>query len=350
MLTLVVGAQYGGEGKGKICSYLGAARQFPYVCRTGGVNSSHAVQFRNRFYKLRMMPASAVVSSSTYLFGAGSLIHIETLRREMDELGVADDRVVIDSRAGVVSEDCVAAQRLDERYERLGSTLTGTGYATAERSLRRLKLAIDYPELQTHIGDVTRMLYNANRADLPILVEGHQGMGLSNYHGDYPYTSSRDCTAAAIMSEIGVGPLVNIEVILVVKMFPTRNHAGTLPSEMPNDEAGALGIFERGGGAWGLPDRRRRVGRLNWNDVERAVMLNSPTMVALTGFDYAFPETAGQSDQRKLSPAARKFVEEFERRIGVSVGLISTGPDVYSTISLTDGLAIPDDRWSATSS
>lgn len=336
MITIVVGAQYGGEGKGKVCSYLGAARDYKYVCRTGGVNSSHAVKFRNHFHRLRMLPASAVVGSSTYLYGAGSLIHIETLKREMRSLGVRDDQVVIDRRAGIVSEECVQAQRQDQRYERIGSTLTGTGYATARRSMRELQLATDYPELALNLGDVSQVLYEANLEEMPVLVEGHQGAGLSNYHGDYPFTSSRDCTAAALLSEIGVGPRVNLDILLVAKLFPTRNHAGRLPNELSFEEATTLNIREKGGGSWGIPDRQRRVAEFDWEDLRRAIILNSPSGIALTGFDYRFPEARGAQRLEALSSDARHYLEEFRERAGLDIDIVSTGPDVYDTIAIAD--------------
>lgn len=341
MITIVVGGQFGGEGKGKICSYLGFVSEFKYVCRTGGVNSSHAVKYGNNFYKLRMLPASAVVNDSIIVFGAGSLIHIPTLRQEMAMLGVSQDCVVIDRRAGIVSEDCVVAQRNDPRYHHLGSTLTGTGYATAERSMRRLRLAEDYPELSGMLGDTAFLLYESLLVGSPVLMEGHQGAGLSNYHGDYPFTSSRDCGAAALLSEVGLGPKWPLEIVLALKMFPTRNHAGRLPNEMSEEEARRRGIHEAGGGAWGIPDRRRRVGTLDWDDVHRAVVLNSPTCIALTGFDYAFPVTRGASAPDAIPPEGRAFIAEMERRTGLPVALVSTGPDVRDTIALHDDYVPP---------
>lgn len=333
MITIVVGGQYGGEGKGKICSYLGLVNEYKYVCRTGGVNSSHAVKNGNSFYKLRMVPASAVVGDSVYLYGAGSLIHIETLKREMALLGVKESSVIIDPRAGVVSDEIVAAQRRDSRYAMIGSTLTGTGYATAERSLRRLKLASDYPELTRHLGDVALLLSQSQADGLPVLMEGHQGAGLSNYHGDYPFTSSRDCGAAAILSEVGLGPRMDLDIVLTIKMFPTRNHEGRLPNELSESTAKHIGVIESGGGSWGVPDRTRRVAQIHWEDIERAILLNSPTSIALTGFDYAFPSARRATSVSMLPPQAERFLAEMERRTGLPVELVSTGPDVRDTIA-----------------
>lgn len=336
MITIVVGAQYGGEGKGKICSYLGWVSHFEFVCRTGGVNSSHTVHFGDRTHRLRMMPASAAVQRSKWVFGAGSLIHIPTLFDEISDLKCRLDDLMIDPNAGVVTDDCVNAQRADERYASLGSTLTGTGYASAERCRRRLPLAREFEELRPYLRDVSEELYSAANANRTILLEGHQGVGLSNYHGDYPYTSSRDCIASALMAEVGLGPRLETEVCLAMKVFPTRNAAGRLPNEMTTEDADALGITEFGGGSWGIPDGRRRVAHLDMNDIKRAVRLNTPNYLAITGFDYLYPELKGAQTAADLTDSARDFLYLLKSSVGVPVGIVSTGPEVEATIDLRE--------------
>lgn len=334
MITIVVGAQYGGEGKGKICSYLGGARAFPLVCRTGGVNSSHTVAFDGRVHRLRMIPASAVVQRSQILYGAGSLLDLDVLFSEARELGVSRDQILIDTQAGIIDDGIVTAQRADARYVELGSTLTGTGYASAMRCRRELVLAKDVPELAPNLADVTKVLYDAAMQNRDVLIEGHQGAGLSNYHGDYPYVSSRDCTASSLLSEVGLGLKWETEVILAVKVFPTRNHNGRLPGEIAPEQAMKLGIQESGGGSKGIPDRRRRVGTLCKEDIRRAIMLNTPDCIALTGLDYLFPEVRGICDVSDMPLAARRYIDDFEEAFGIRVGIVSTGPEVDSTIEL----------------
>src|SRR5690606_30233015 len=104
----------------------------------------------------------------------------------------------------------------------------------------------DSEALRPLLGDVVRILYDAARNGDDILLEGHQGAGLSNYHGDYPYTSSRDCVAAALLSEVGLGLRWKTHVILAIKVFPTRNHSGRLPGEMASEDAERLGVQEFG--------------------------------------------------------------------------------------------------------
>lgn len=341
MLTIIVGGQFGGEGKGKISAYLAKHERFPIVSRCGGVNSSHTVVEHGKVTRLRLLPTAAVVSEpKAILYGAGTLLHLPTLFREMANLNVARNRVVIDPRAGIITQECIEEQRRDERYANLGSTLTGTGHASAWRSLRSLQLAKDFPELKEMLGSVSIKLFETLHKNsqvrvqrrASILVEGHQGFGLSNYHGDYPYTSSRDCTTAALLSELGLAPTWPMRIVLVIKAFPTRNHAGTLSHELTTDEADAMGIIEYGGGSWGIRDRRRRVGIFDLAEVTRAVRINGATEIALTGVDYLDPGMEGATEVSRISKEVREFIRPIENLTKLRVRYLSTGPETDAMI------------------
>lgn len=336
MITIVVGAQYGGEGKGKVCAYLASTTPVDVACRCGGPNSSHTVHHDGRSFRLRMMPAAAVVRPSCdVVFGAGTLIHVRTLLEEREALG-AQGRLLIDPLAGIVSDDIVAEQRKDEAYQEIGSTLTGTGYAAALRARRRLKLAREEPELRPFLYDVPSFLEQALAKRKRLLVEGHQGYGLSNYHGDYPYCSSRDSTAAAMLSELGIGPLhKRIEIVLAVKIFPTRNHNGSLAEEISEVDADTLGIVEEGGGSWGIANRRRRVGVFDANLVKRAIFANSPTSIALTGADY-YDRILRGATRLPASSDINEFLRMFRKCSNVPVRFLSTGPGTSEMIDLAE--------------
>jgi len=334
MITLVVGGQYGGEGKGKIAAFLAKSiLHTAAVCRTGGVNSKHTAVENGKTYDLRQLPTSCTAGfTGQIIYGAGSLVHIPTLFEEMKLLEVTPDKILIDYQTGVVSDAEVTSQRADSRYTEIGSTLTGTGHATAQRALRKLRLARDYSELQPMLGNVPERLQDLLKQGKHILVEGHQGAGLSNYHGDYPYTSNRDATAAALLSELGLGVRYPLRIVLVIKAFPTRNHNGRLPNEMSVEESDKLGIQEYGGGSWGIDNKRRRVGRLAIEDVRRAVVLNTPTELAVTGIDYFEPKDAVTTSYEQLSSKSREFIETLEKEVQVPVSIISTGPQTDATI------------------
>lgn len=337
MITLVVGAQYGGEGKGKISAFLAWRHRFDVACRCGGPNSSHTVVHNGREFRLRMMPAAAVIRRDIDVyFGAGTLIHWPTLEAEMAETDFKG-RLLIDPNAGVVTQEIVDEQRQDDRYGAIGSTLTGTGYAASLRSLRKLELAKDFSELKeyTHSSVSTQL-----RSDIlekrSVLVEGHQGYGLSNYHGDYPFTSSRDSTASEMLSELGLGPnQEKMRIVLATKIFPTRNHAGHLGDELCEADADALGIKEYGGGAWGIPNRRRRVSTFDTDLVVRAAFANSATEIALTGADYLDRNLRGR---RKLieSEPLEDFLFSLSKAPLPPVRLISTSPSVTDVIEIAN--------------
>lgn len=333
MITLVVGGQYGGEGKGKISAFLSTQHNYSAICRTGSVNSKHTVSTKGEDYDLRHLPtACAHGFKGKIYFGAGSIIHIPTLFEEIKLFNISNNQIVIDNQAGVLNTKHTTEQRKDGRYHNIGSTLTGTGYATAERAMRKLSLARDVEDLQSMLGNVPKELWNRLSNNKNILVEGHQGAGLSNLHGDYPYVSNRDCIAAELLSELGVGPRHKLRIILVLKVFPTRNHNGLLPNEMTKDEIRIIGIEEYGGGSWNVGNKKRRVGKFDFDNLKSTIHLNTPTEIALTGIDYYDKESAGVKEENKLSKKSLDFIKKIEKISGIPVNIISTGPDTMSTI------------------
>ena len=345
MITVVVGGQYGGEGKGKISAYLALKEKAEIACRCGGPNSSHTVVWKGKVHRLRMMPTAAAVNKDIEVyFGPGTLIHVRTLFSEIKALG-HQGRVRIDKRAGVVTDEIVAQQRGDERYKKLGSTLTGTGYASAMRCLRSLRLAGEFDELRPLVCDLTPHLMEAVAGRRHIIVEGHQGYGLSSYHGDYPYVSSRDSTAASMLAELGLGPtLRTLRVVLVAKMFPTRNHGGSLGAEIPLAEADKLGIREFGGGSWGIPDRRRRVGYIDVALLRNSAFANGATQVALTGADYFDRDLRLRTKFADLSRDLLEIIHGLNSQVAAPVRLVSTGPDTEATIEVPRQGKITDVR------
>jgi adenylosuccinate synthase len=331
MITIVVGAQFGGEGKGKVAAYLASKHRPDCTCRCGGPNSSHTVVWNGRTFRLRMMPAAAVVNPHVDVcFGAGTLLHLPTLFEEIKEIGFDTQHLFIDPQAGIVTEDIISAQRNDDRYKVIGSTLTGTGYASAIRCMRGLDLASGFPETSSYLADVSAKLTRIVNQGGSILIEGHQGFGLSNYHGDYPYTSSRDSTAASMLAEVGLGPIQrDMEVALVAKLFPTRNHAGYLDAEMALKDADALGIFEFGGGSWNIKDRRRRVGLLDFDIIRRAAIANSASYIVLTGYDY-FQKAFANADDSVAE--FQKIRTGIESAASAHIRYLSHGPETMDML------------------
>ncbi|MEM2915189.1 MAG: adenylosuccinate synthetase, partial [Candidatus Bathyarchaeia archaeon] len=117
------------------------------------------------------------------------------------------------------------------------TTGTGTGPCNADRVLRKAKLAKDVPELKGFLADVPLEVNEAIDKGENVLIEGTQGTFLSLWHGTYPYCTSKDVTASAACSDVGLGPKKVDDVIVVFKAFTTRVGAGPLPGEISWEEA-----------------------------------------------------------------------------------------------------------------
>lgn len=335
MLTLVVGGFFGDEGKGKIAAYVALAGNYKYAARTGAINAGHTVVFNGKKYKLRCISAGFVNREAKLLIPPGALIKLDVFFGEVKTLGV-EKRVLVDYNMGVIEEAHVERERSDHQLAFIGSTLQGVGAAMADRVLRKLKLAREFEELKPYLCDVPLVVNEALDRGEKVLVEGTQGTFLSLYHGTYPYVTSRDTTASALLSEVGVGPRRVDMVLVVFKAYVTRVGAGPLPGELSPEEAAARGWIEVGT----VTGRPRRAAPFNVELAKRAIMLNSATHVAITKVDALFPGARGVRDWSRLPQEAKKWVEEVESQLKVPVLLLGTGEDVYDVVDRSRDLGV----------
>lgn len=298
--------------------------------RTGSVNAGHTVTYNNREYKLRMIPCGFVNPNATLCIAAGANIRIDVLMGEI-ELTNTKNRVKVDPQASIIEDVHVKREREDEYLiSKIGSTGQGVGAAMADRVRRVARLARDVKELEDFLDDVITILWETYQRGQNVLLEGTQGYYLSLYHGTYPYVTSRDTTASAVCSEVGIGPKMVDEVIVVFKSYVTRVGGGPLPGELSEEEVEKRGLIE----VATVTGRRRRVAPFNFDLARRAVLANSATQVALTRIDTLFPAASKVRDYERLPREAKEFVEKIEDELKVPVTIISTGPDVFDTIDL----------------
>ena len=325
-LTIVVGGQYGGEGKGLITAHL--SQRADCLVKVGGPNSAHSFGAFGQMFRVRMMPSGSNLGVTNVIFPAGCLIHVDTLFAEMDMLQY-NGQISIDYNCGIVDPDIVRAQQNDSFYSGVGSTLTGTGHASSLRSLRRLRTAAHESRLQPFLADTQSLLAGALRAGKRVVVEGAQAFGLSNYHGHYPYVSSRDTTVGSFLGQMGLGPKLVDEIVLVIKCFPTRNSGGhgRLPHELDEGYINCHEEFlvEKGGGTFGITGASRRVGLFDFEVVDKACVANTPTTIALTGADRL---EAMLADKKVASHygSLDRLVDDIESRYDLPVSFISNGP------------------------
>ena len=328
--TVIVGAQWGDEGKGKIVDLL--AQHSDVVCRyQGGPNAGHTIVAGGETFKLRQMP-SGIVAGKTCVLGAGCVVDPEVLVAELDDLearGVATDRVFVSGNAHLIMPWHVAVDQASERRLgklQIGTTRRGVGPAYADKAARlgirvqdlldakilRQKIEVALAEkniwlervygapplvledvatrleglarrLRPYVADTSLLVDRALRDGKAVLMEGAQGTLLDVDHGTYPFVTSSNPVAGAAATGLGIGPNRIDAVLGLAKAYVTRVGEGPFPTEMdgPTQER----VRELGSEFGTVTGRVRRCGWLDLVALRYAVRLNGITSLALTKLD-----------------------------------------------------------------
>ena len=326
--TVIVGAFWGDEGKGKIISYLALKDNLDFCVRTGSVNAAHTVWHEGKKYALHMVPAAFINPKTRLQIAAGANVHVGQFFKEV-ELTQVQNRIVIDQSASIIEEKHSAQDKASAVNKGIGTTGWGVGPAIEERVRRTAKLAKDIPELQPYIADTVTEINDGLDQGKKVLLEGTQGFMLSLFlGGGYPYVTGRDTSASAIASEAGVGPTRVDDVLIVYKSFITRVGAGPLPGEITKEEAQKRGWFEVAAGT----GRDRRSAPFNFELAKKTAKINGATQAALTKLDCIYPDCKGKRSFDALSFEAKQFIKDIEAQTGVPVTLIGTGPDALDIV------------------
>ena len=319
-ITIIFGGQFGSEGKGKIAHYFAKKEKADYCVRVGGSNSGHTVYRNEEKLIFRILPTGVIESHVMAVLPAGSYINLSILKEEMKIAGLSDDRLLIDENAVVILDDFIAAEKQSDLRKSIGSTESGTGAAVMARIARKkgLKLlARDFPELKT--CDTKKILRNACDTEKKIVVEGTQGFGLSLLHAkEYPYVTSRDTSAAAILSECGLSPFDVENIVMVIRAFPIRvsGDSGELPNEIDWDILrDELGKTENMTEYTSCTNRVRRVARFDADVVKRSIICNKPNIIVLNHLDYVDDSCRNGI----ISKKAKLFVERVSSEVNVKV-------------------------------
>jgi adenylosuccinate synthase len=326
---VTVGGFYGDEGKGKIIAYLAINDKYNVAARGGvGPNAGHTFVQNNNEYKVRMLPSAVLNKDTRLLIGSGVLVEPNTLLREINAFD-AIDRTFIDFQCGIIEQHHLEKDKEDNHLkDTIGTTGTGTGPANADRALRKIRLAKDIPEVALFLEDVSNSINYSIDNKENVLIEGTQGTFLSLYHGIYPFVTSKDVTASAICSDVGVGPKKIDEVLIVFKSYVTRVGEGPLTNEISSEEAKEKNWLEYGS----VTGRQRRAAPFNFNLAKKSIQINSATQIALTKLDIVFPQCKGIKDYSKLTKEAVQFVDNIESETGLPVTIIGTGAEINDTI------------------
>jgi adenylosuccinate synthase len=337
-LWVVVGGQYGSEGKGKVSAFIAKQENIDICVRCGGPNSGHSfVDENGKNVVLRQLPTGFVNPRTRLLIPAGALIDPAVLKDEIESLGLPPERVGIDRKCFIIEDQDRETEKILGLRERLSSTICGVGAAHARRVLRdkNARLAKDvcreHSWLGRYLTDASDEVNTALDHERKVLIEGTQGFGLSLYHSDYyPKTTSRDTTAAGFLSEVGVSPRLVTEIVVVFRTFPIRvagEQAGPLKAEITWDQLQRESGYPHPIQEWTtVTHKLRRVARFDWELAKRCVELNRPTRMAVNGLDYLDYENKGCRSLDTLTQNAKGFVHEMEDRLASPVSFCGTGP------------------------
>lgn len=336
----VIGGQYGSEGKGVIVQNI--ARNYDVHVRVGGPNAGHSIFHRGQVYKMQCIPCGWINSRAVLVIGAGAYVDVEQLRKELNMIEAVDPtirkRVYIDGSANIICPDHKFYE--SELKESVASTGEGVGGARVARIARGKMLVVQardiYRELTTgdefheglgvNVAETVELLHGRRRHGCNILLEGTQGAGLSLIHGEWPYTTSHDVSAAQMLADIGL-PIKGVNIVMVLRTYPIRvgGNSGPLKKEVSWEYlsmvTGIPNLVEH----TTVTKKVRRVASFDEEMVRKSIIRNEPDFLAITFMDYINPEDTGKTRFHTLSNKAKNFIRGVEGAFSVPVKYIGTG-------------------------
>jgi adenylosuccinate synthase len=330
--TVVVGTQWGDEGKGKLTDLL--AKDMRLVVRyQGGHNAGHTIVVGGETFALQLVPSGVLYEHTTPVIGNGVVVDPAVLLAECDALqarGVDTSRLVVSGNAHLIMPYHYELDRVAERYlgkNKLGTTKRGIGPAYADKAARiglrvqdlldpkifrqklevvvkeknailakvynRLPLGANEiadvylnelaPRVEPMIGDTVALVHKALESGEQVMLEGAQATFLDLDHGTYPYVTSSNPTAGGACVGAGIGPRDITRVVGIVKAYVTRVGSGPFPTEVEGPLSDQL--VERGHEYGTNTGRRRRPGWLDLVMLRHAAMLSSISELAVTKLD-----------------------------------------------------------------
>lgn len=399
-ILIVQGAQWGSEAKGMVAAALCERRNVRFAVRTGTVNAGHTVYKDGKRYVMQQLPTGWINPGTDLVIGPGAYVNPPILEHELNMVREAGYKglVYVDNRAGLHLPEHTERAGASGRHYSIGATGKGCSEAILDRIRLRGKggmLFKDWcnehhpPDRISNIifADTARILNVAYDTFDQILLEGTQGTLLDLYLGPYPYTTHKQCTAAQWVTEAGLSPALDYEVVLVARTYPIRvaGNSGPMPQEIdwptlateingklrtagkaPMINELAIGAFEtaqnnfpiqRYAGlhewlsesnrdAWNqlteaqrlelaklfefttVTKKLRRVSRLDIESLKYSVMVNRPSYIVMTFMNYEFPESWGKSELD--AGDAKNFCDytmNILKQTGARVAACTTGPE-----------------------
>jgi adenylosuccinate synthase len=351
--SLILGLQWGDEGKGKIVDAL--SEKVHAVCRfQGGHNAGHTIKVNGHQTVLHLTPSGILHPNVNCLIGNGVVLSLEALDKEIKGLidaGISfDERFFVSSSCALILPSHISIDKVRDKKESIGTTGRGIGPAYEDKIARRavrfgdigneellrekIELLVSYhnrllvelyneephdiedmiKELLSfkhlydkYCTDTQDLLYQWVKADKPLLFEGAQGTLLDIDHGTYPFVTSSNTTAGGVSTGLGLGPKYIDKIIGISKAYATRVGEGPFLTELFDDNAKMLA--ERGREFGATTGRPRRCGWLDLVALKKAIFTNSVTDLCLTKLDVMdeFKSIEVCVDYKDNAPVFRTF-------------------------------------------
>ena len=327
--SLILGLQWGDEGKGKIVDAL--SEEVYAVCRfQGGHNAGHTIKVNGHQTVLHLTPSGILHPNVNCLIGNGVVLSLEALDKEIKGLKEAginfDKRFFVSSSCALILPSHISIDKVRDKKESIGTTGRGIGPAYEDKIARRairfgdigneellrdkIELLVSYHNrllvelyneephniedmineilsykhlYDKYCTDTQDLLYQWVKADKPLLFEGAQGTLLDIDHGTYPFVTSSNTTAGGVSTGLGLGPKHIDKIIGISKAYATRVGEGPFLTELFDDNAKMLA--ERGREFGATTGRPRRCGWLDLVALKKAIFTNSVTDLCLTKLD-----------------------------------------------------------------
>ena len=327
--SLILGLQWGDEGKGKIVDAL--SEEVYAVCRfQGGHNAGHTIKVNGHQTVLHLTPSGILHPNVNCLIGNGVVLSLEALDKEIKGLKEAginfDKRFFVSSSCALILPSHISIDKVRDKKESIGTTGRGIGPAYEDKIARRairfgdigneellrdkIELLVSYHNrllvelyneephniedmineilsykhlYDKYCSDTQDLLYQWVKADKPLLFEGAQGTLLDIDHGTYPFVTSSNTTAGGVSTGLGLGPKHIDKIIGISKAYATRVGEGPFLTELFDDNAKMLA--ERGREFGATTGRPRRCGWLDLVALKKAIFTNSVTDLCLTKLD-----------------------------------------------------------------
>ena len=362
--TLILGLQWGDEGKGKIVDEL--SKEVYAVCRfQGGHNAGHTIKVNDKQTVLHLTPSGILHPNVNCVIGNGVVLSLEALDKEINGLidtGISfDNRFYVSSGCALILPSHISIDKIRDKKESIGTTGRGIGPSYEDKIARRavrfgdignqdilrqkVELLVSYhnrilvelynakphdiedviSEIMSYkhlydkyCTDTQGLIYDWVKDDKSLLFEGAQGTLLDIDHGTYPYVTSSSTTAGGVSTGLGLGPKYIDRIIGISKAYCTRVGEGPFPTELFDDNGKMLA--EKGHEFGATTGRPRRCGWLDLFALKKAVFTNSVTDICLTKLDVMdeFSEIKACVEYENEEPIYKTFRGWDSSTVGIS--------------------------------